>query len=686
MTTDRRPILAQTAWIGRATEGHLGDESQEHQHHLNPQILQPFTNVSSAAAPGLGELAVLDAASGVSRREHATTNAEGLTYASRVASSRQGVRALTVVLLGLLLVATGCSRIPTKADGSVSPSTTNVVSSADNRVVVEIPGDSISRPGTLAIEPTTDSNGLEGWSIDLAGSELTGKATIRFSVPGLAADEPIPVVTYSETLDGPRSIATDVALDGDNLVVTTDHFSNWFVDRWNDVRIGATKWFTARFDDLAGLGNGSQPACPDEQPIRDDGYSVTSDSRNRVYWCFGKDNTTPILKAVNARGYGVAVEYTPGLTVTRTDRKDFIANVAQLLKSPPTRAGNDVELLAAGNEIEFALADRGARQADAVMITPDPGAYLLTALDFAVGTYTMVLERTGAKDSVNAMITTLQGEQCLVSFSELATTNLTGPDDTAKFFSKALEMALDCAAIALEDADLGVVLSGIVAPVVWVMNGVKTAIDGLTAAAETAFDPSSYRITITHPTVPTEVINVVAVDAVGNPLSGWTAKNATRTVVDCSYPYPAASSVGTDIVSCGSTADSSHTCWIHQDRQSLTCALDIWSKTFLQYRVTTRLAAVPAAEKKQPAWLELDDGTRCTLRHGGAWGGRADGLVGAYGCNGSPYVVLAERGSPTVDTSTPQWTVRVGELGEPNEEFPPPAQRTVVKAYFVLSP
>jgi hypothetical protein len=263
------------------------------------------------------------------------------------------------------------------------------------------------------------------------------------------------------------------------------------------VRDAATKWLGSQIDGLASLGNGSQPTCPGEQDIRNDGYTVTSDSGKRVYWCLGKGNGAPVLKVVNGRGYGVAAEHTPGLTVTHTDAKDLLANAGELLRSPPSRPGNSVDLLAGGGGIDYAMNTSGPPE-EGVMVTPNAGAYLLSALDFGIGTYAMVLERIGAKDAIGKLKTTLSGEQCLVSYSGMATTNLQGPGEVVGFFSKALKMALDCAGIALKDADLGPAIAGVVAPITWVIDGVKTAVDGLIGAAD-SLDASGYRITITRP-------------------------------------------------------------------------------------------------------------------------------------------------------------------------------------------
>ena len=80
-------------------------------------------------------------------------------------------------------------------------------------------------------------------------------------------------------------------------------------------------------------------------------------------------------------------------------------------------------------------------------------------------------------------------------------------------------------------------------------------------------------------------------------------------------------------------------------------------------------------------------GTRCLLRNGGAWGGRADGYVGVYGC-GDPHANLAvlwlpSQGAGTcIDRSSAAWTVKVGQLGAPDAALPPPATRTVTSAWL----
>ena len=91
-----------------------------------------------------------------------------------------------------------------------------------------------------------------------------------------------------------------------------------------------------------------------------------------------------------------------------------------------------------------------------------------------------------------------------------------------------------------------------------------------------------------------------------------------------------------------------------------------------------------------PFALVLDDGTRCVLPNGGAWGGRADGTVPVYGCGQTTWSlgVLAPPDwdpASAIDRSQPLWAVYVGQLGPPTTPFQPPIRHTVTTAWFAGS-
>ncbi len=160
--------------------------------------------------------------------------------------------------------------------------------------------------------------------------------------------------------------------------------------------------------------------------------------------------------------------------------------------------------------------------------------------------------------------------------------------------------------------------------------------------------------------------------------------------IDCSYDTGSVSAVNGGTHSCGSTADAAGDCWSSPKyRHQILCLESAWSKTLTRRKAVN----VPATTKKpklpQPLALQLSDGTRWSLRTGGAWGGRADGLVGYYGCEskacseketGKFLAVVAKPDSHAVNRSKAAWTVRVGELGSVEKSYPAPKKYTVTKA------
>ena len=114
---------------------------------------------------------------------------------------------------------------------------------------------------------------------------------------------------------------------------------------------------------------------------------------------------------------------------------------------------------------------------------------------------------------------------------------------------------------------------------------------------------------------------------------------------------------------------------------------DPWDQRLHRVDYSGQLPQVAPPAVQDPFALVLDDGTRCQLRNGGAWGGRDDGYVGVYGCGGTgsnlAVLWLPSQGPGTcLDRSSPTWTVKVGQLGAPSEHFPAPQTRAVTTVWF----
>lgn len=183
----------------------------------------------------------------------------------------------------------------------------------------------------------------------------------------------------------------------------------------------------------------------------------------------------------------------------------------------------------------------------------------------------------------------------------------------------------------------------------------------------------------------TQVITAVAVGANGEPMNGYQEAPAgdSTVVTDCTTPSPSA--VADDIYYCSPSAAAAGTCW-PSTPESLLCVDDPLTKQVHRVSYAGQLPQVAPTGTPDPFAVVLDDGTRCRLRNGGAWGGRDDGYVGVYGC-GDPgtnraVLWLPSAGPGTcLNRSTPLWTVKVGALGAPTDQQPPEIHG-VITAWF----
>ncbi|WP_183097772.1 hypothetical protein [Nocardioides pelophilus] len=430
---------------------------------------------------------------------------------------------------------------PVEQEAEVSTGRGGEVVSEDGKLRVTVPGHAVEGEGTLAVAPAAAPDGASAWSIVLAGdAKLTGEATLRFSVPDLQGDEPAPLIRWASHAGGKYRTAKNVEFeDEDTVVVTTTHFSIWVVDWWNDVLDSAKRWLADRLDRaLSQAGEGKHPQCEGEDSVRGLGYQISSDSGRRIYWCLGLTNGQPALKTVNARGYGITAEFTPGLGVTGTSRDDLEGMLANLFKSPPSRAVNKVELIGSGDWISFSV--EGATET-AVRFAPDPGAYLLSAFSFALDTVAFLMDKVGARGALNKVRQSLDGLSCLQAMSSMASTELTSPADTKKFFGDALSGAFSCAGEAVGEAGLGVINTVLVQPILWVISGLATAANGIVAAVETAFDSDGYQIRISPPQgVPAEFLGEWSVHGGGLTIhDDGTAESFGGTTCPDGLPYTA---------------------------------------------------------------------------------------------------------------------------------------------------
>lgn len=162
--------------------------------------------------------------------------------------------------------------------------------------------------------------------------------------------------------------------------------------------------------------------------------------------------------------------------------------------------------------------------------------------------------------------------------------------------------------------------------------------------------------------------------------------------IDCTYGGPSLSALSANTYSCGSQADSANACWISAAYPDhLLCLQSAWGTSLVARRLSGPVKPTSAPDKPEPLGLELEDGTRWRIRLGGSWGARADGYAGAYGCDpeactsGEAVAVLADQQGAVIDDTSPVWTVRVGELGDPDQTFPSPETIRVRRVWYIVS-
>jgi pimeloyl-ACP methyl ester carboxylesterase len=192
----------------------------------------------------------------------------------------------------------------------------------------------------------------------------------------------------------------------------------------------------------------------------------------------------------------------------------------------------------------------------------------------------------------------------------------------------------------------------------------------------------------------TSVTNINPLTSSGALREGWSiAQEGIGDPVDCSYDQGSPSAVSPGTHSCGDSASMSDACWTSSRYPGqILCLLDPFTKVLHARLAVNVPTSTTAASLPQPVGVELYDGTQWRRRIGGTWGGRADGLAGAYSCSrgaicdyaktGKSIVILTDGGS-FVDTSTQPWTVKVGEIGDPQTNYPPPKTVKVRKVLYV---
>lgn len=166
-----------------------------------------------------------------------------------------------------------------------------------------------------------------------------------------------------------------------------------------------------------------------------------------------------------------------------------------------------------------------------------------------------------------------------------------------------------------------------------------------------------------YPTTQRIVIRPVTVSGHASP--GFSVRRQRKNPIDCSYPEPSPAAVSRNIEFCSPSYEYAIACWKAAGHGHALCLRDPRTRKLSRIPTSGKFAATrrPPRGQRAPLLIVLTDGTRCSIRDGGAWGMRKSqpNWVGTYSCS-RHGVVWAPRKARHwgVDESAASWTVRTG--------------------------
>jgi len=554
----------------------------------------------------------------------------------------------------------------------------------------------IAPPGATApavAPPAGLRPGSDPARFKLVGAQLGtdgAMVTRKLSAP-VPVDQQASLAYFDETARTWVSVPTVVSADRRQLTAHTTHFSIW-----DDIYYDIGTLITKRAD---------APSCSGATPswVRD--TTFFDDLNAPLQWCAGRDPKNPqwlLVKVVASRAYGFLMRptVTPQWTYSSflhdvPGAADLItAGIDQTLRLPdllqPMEGG---VFLAPGAEVDFGFTEQQVRSLKtSELVSADPSLTWMLAGSM----YSAVSAVTG-KDNAKfayeySLVAALQCAHDLVkanSALERSTAFVTCLTSNVKdIYSAALDLA----------AKAGMDTKAAAKKIPAVALGVAAATVGAQIGewlADQEQPPASRALSVSLNAAPTtSVTNINPLTSSGALREGWSiAQAGSGDPVDCSYDQGSPSAVSPGTHSCGDSASMSDACWTSSRYPGqILCLLDPFAKVLYARLAVNVPTSTPAASLPQPLGVELYDGTQWRLRVGGSWGGRADGLAGAYSCSrgaicdyaktGKSIVILTDGGS-FVDTSTQPWTVKVGEIGDPQTNYPPPKTVKVRKVLYV---
>lgn len=231
-----------------------------------------------------------------------------------------------------------------------------------------------------------------GVSITPAGKINGSPVTLRFKLNKRVTGQEEALLAVRETAGSNWTLVKPaVSTDGWYATVTTDHLSIWqpLLYDLNQAASDFRKYF---LDGVSGdlTTVAEKPTCANESQARQDGYTITSSAKVTLYWCFGIEGGSRVLKIVNRMRYPLEVQH-PGLTI------EHQAGISLDFEQLARLGSGKTTILYPFEEADYTLNLSPGSKAG--LLTSYSGyAQSLYQLETGVSTLGAILSRFGAED------------------------------------------------------------------------------------------------------------------------------------------------------------------------------------------------------------------------------------------------------------------------------------------------
>jgi hypothetical protein len=210
--------------------------------------------------------------------------------------------------------------------------------------------------------------------------------------------------------------------------------------------------------------------------------------------------------------------------------------------------------------------------------------------------------------------------------------------------------------------------------------GLSLSLVGAAAATTTAL--ASPRSAASVPA--TQSVTIRPVTSAGHAATGFHVKVQHSGSIDCSERFASPGAVNRNVEECSPSAAYAIACWKSATAHRALCMRNPSSHRLYSARLTSSFAATAAVKAKlrAPLLIVLTDGTRCSIRDGGAWSSLKSHpkWTGSYSCTKHGVVWSPPHAKHEgVNESAASWTVHTGSATGTGEL----TVRHVKRAYFV---